>query len=1093
MTKGEAMRTLCISVLTLLVLGGCRGENQPADSGKTDALRVVNLRCEYRTDPLGIDVERPRLSWILEDGRRGRRQTAYRVLVASSPQGLAKDEGDLWDTGRVESDETTAVVYEGKPLRSGTECFWKVRVWDRDGRPCAWSEPSMWSMGLLEPGDWKAEWIGHDVEYQPIPNPDIIRQIRWIWSSPAAHLGTPPQQAYFRRTFTVPEDWIVSRADCWLTADDFVQLSLNGSKIRAFRNKKTLYEITLADYLRPGRNVLAVLGVNGGAGDSPAGLAVAVRIEAQDGRVLEFTTDDRWLAASEESADWQSAEFDDSNWKPASVLGTLGMAPWEATRPLTRILPPARYLRREFTVNDMPIRRAFLYTTALGIYQVFVNGERVSLDTLSPGWTDFRKRVYYRAYDVTDLLRSGPNAVGAILADGWYAGYVGGGMQRNHFGKKLRLLSQLQIEYADGTSQIVPTDRDWKASTGPIFCADLLQGEGYDARKEMPGWDTPGFDDSQWQAVTVGEAEVRPQVQAAPAPPVTVLETLRPVSVTEPVPGRYVFDMGQNFAGIIRLKVNGQSGHRIQIRHAERLKADGTIYTTNLRTAAATDTYICKGGGEEVWQPYFTYHGFQYVELSGLDERPGPDAVTGLAVGSEMPVAGTFECSDPMVNRLWSNAAWTMRMNFIDIPTDCPQRDERYGWTGDAQVYINTACYQNDVQAFFTKWLVDLIDAQRDDGQFPRYAPLKVNPSDGGPAWSDAGVICPWTLYRMYGDTRIIETCYPAMQKYIDFCKNRCTEDLLPPEKFHCFGDWLSINDETPHDVIHTAYFAWSTRLMAEMAEAIGKPEDAAAYRDLYERICAAFQTAYVQADGRIKGDTQAAYVLAIACGLLTADQQARAADHLVRRIDECGGRLSTGFVGTKDLMLVLSKIGRSDIAYKLLYNDTFPSWGFTIKHGATSIWERWNGWTPEEGFGDPGMNSFAHYSFGAVCQWIVENIGGIQTDGPGFKRIVIRPRPDGKLTYAKTSYRSIRGLIVSDWTDENGRFTLDVTIPPNTTATVYVPGEKAERVLESGKSAQEAEGVTLLCMDGRSAVFQVESGHYRFVSERGAFSGLVE
>ena len=455
--------------------------------------------------------------------------------------------------------------------------------------------------------------------------------------------------------------------------------------------------------------------------------------------------------------------------------------------------------------------------------------------------------------------------------------------------------------------------------------------------------------------------------------------------------------------------------------------------------------------------------------------------MVGLALSSDTPVAGSFECDDPMLNQLHNNICWTQRSNFIDIPTDCPQRDERLGWTGDAQVYVRTATLNCDVQAFFRKWLVDLMDSQRGDGQFPCVAPLKVAGPDGGPAWADAGVICPWTMYAAYGDRRALENCYPQMCKFIAFCRQRSKPDLTPPDKFHCFGDWLSIKADTPKDVIFLAYFAYSTKLTAQAAEVLGKSEDAAQYHRLFDDLKAAFNKAYVAADGRIKGNTQCAYVLAIAFDLLDPDKFQLAARYLVEDIERCGNHLSTGFIGTKDLML--AKIGRNDVAYRLLHNDTFPSWGFSIKHGATSIWERWDGWTPEKGFGNPGMNSFAHYSFGAVYQWMVENIGGIRSDGPAYQRILIAPQPDAKLTRAKTRYRSIRGEITSDWQRNGQKFALRVTIPANTTATVIVPAKDAAGVTESGMPADKAAGVKFLRLENHAAVLAVGSGTYEFSS----------
>ncbi len=560
-----------------------------------------------------------------------------------------------------------------------------------------------------------------------------------------------------------------------------------------------------------------------------------------------------------------------------------------------------------------------------------------------------------------------------------------------------------------------------------------------------------------------------------------VFAELRARAITQPTAGLYVLDLGQNFAGVVRLKVTGDPGRKITLRYAERLNPDGTIYTANLREARATDAYICGGQGVETWSPRFTFHGFQYVEVAGLETQPDKDTITGIALSSDTPVAGEFACSDPMLNQLHSNIVWTQRANFIDIPTDCPQRDERLGWTGDAQVYIGTAALYCDVQAFFTKWLVDLADGQRADGQFPMVAPVKVAGNDGGPAWADAGVICPWTIFHVYGDRRVLERQYPSMVKFIEFCRKRSTADLLPPQSFHCFGDWLSINADTPKDVIYTAYFAHSTQLLAQAAEVLGKPEDAAKYRKLFEAIKASFNRAFVAADGRIKGDTQACYVMALVFGLVDGEAAQRAARYLVNDIEKRGGHLSTGFIGTKSLMHALSQIDRHDVAFLLLHNESFPSWGFSIKHGATSIWERWDGWTPAKGFQDPGMNSFAHYSFGAVYQWMVENIGGICSDGPAYKHIVIAPQLDPNLSWARTSYRSIRGEIASSWTRNDALVSLEVAIPANTTATIYLPAANAQEITEGGRPLAGSLGAKLVESKPGVAVIETGSGRYSF------------
>jgi alpha-L-rhamnosidase len=884
-------------------------------------LRPFALQCENRTDPVGVGETRPMLSWKAGSDLRAERQTAFQILVASSPERLRDGKGDLWDSGKVMSDETVGAEYAGSPLASRERCFWKVRIWDKDGL-AATSPPAEWSMGLLHASDWKSEWIGYDAERMGL------------------------------------------------------------------------------------------------------------------GRT--------------EGADY---------------------------------LPPAPYLRTTFRA-DRPISRATLFASALGLVEPHLNGHLVSEDYFTPGWTDYSKRVDYRTYDVTAWVHQGENALGAVLGDGWYAGYVGYGGKRDHYGKLPRIRLQLHIDYADGGSEVIGTGTDWKASIGPVIEADFLKGETYDARSELTGWDQPGFNDGSWKPVVAG-SEVTPLMQAHPGPPVRVIATFESTATTEPKPGVYVLNLGQNFAGVARLKVSGEAGQRITLRFAERLNPDGTVYTANLRSARSTDTYICRGSGVETWEPHLTFHGFQYIEVTGLKQRPDRDALVGLALSSDTPVVGDFDCSAPMLNQLHRNIYWTQRANFIDIPTDCPQRDERLGWTGDAQIYIRTATLNCDTHAFYTKWLVDLDDdSQRADGEFPMVSPVKVAGDDGGPGWADAGVICPWTAYYAYGDRRVLERHFPAMERFIAFCTGRSKPGLLPPDKYQCFGDWLNINADTPNDVICTAYFAYSTRLTALTAAALGRTEDSDRYNDLFAQIKAAFNKAYVTDDGRVRGDTQTAYVLALAFDLVDGERAKLAGEHLVDDIAKRGWHLSTGFIGTKDLMLVLSKIGRNDVAYRLVLNESFPSWGFSIMQGATTTWERWDGWTPEKGFKDPGMNSFAHYSFGAVYQWMVENIGGIRSDGPSYRHIVIAPQIDDGVSHATTRYDSVRGLIVSSWKRKGESLSVGVTIPANTTATVILPigpGVGTGTITEGGVALERAKDVRLIRRNADTVELGIGSGTYEF------------
>ena len=1065
-----ALATVCLAGPAL-----CAPVVQPGGPG----LSPAELRCEYRGNPLGIDVTAPRLSWIVKSDERGQKQTAYQVLVASDEAALQRDEGNLWDSGQVQSDETTAIVYSGKPLSSDERCYWKVRVWDRGGKPSAWSEPAFWSMGLLQPSDWKADWIGYD-KPRAIALPDApFEGARWIWHAADKGANKPKSHRLFVTSLDIPHDAKIDKARLLVTADDAFRFTINGKLVASsgtdgFDKPKSA---EVADALKPGENSIRVEAEN--SSDSPAGLLARLTVATAGGKTFTLVTDDHWKSEADPGANWHDRPLNTADWPRVEVVGEYGAAPWGKLKLADLLLPPPPYLRARFQVRK-PVQRATVYTTALGIHDLHLNGQRISDDYFNPGWTDYTRRVYYRAYDVTTKVQPGANALGAVLADGWFSGYVGFGKMRNHYGQNTRLKTQLHLVYTDGSTEIVATGPNWKATTGPIREADFLMGETCDARLTLHGWDTAGFDDSKWDPVVLG-AELKPVIQAHPGPPVRTFVEVQGHHWTEPKPGVYVLDLSQNFAGVPRLKIHGEPGQKITLRFAERLNPDGTIYTTNLRSARCIDTYVCEGKGEETWSPRFTFHGFQYVEITGLKSPPTAETVTGIALSSDTPVVGRFECSNPMLNKLHSNGYWTQRANFIDIPTDCPQRDERLGWTGDAQVYIRTATLNCDVQAFFTKWLVDLTDGQRPDGQFPMIAPVKVAGDDGGPAWADAGVICPWTIYQVYGDRRLLERQYPSMVKFVEFCRKRCTPELLPPEQFHCFGDWLSIGADTPKDVIFTAYFALSARLTAEAAQVLGKTDDAARFRELYQGIKAAFNKAYVASDGRIKGNTQAVYVLTLAADLVEDEKAKQAAAYLAEDIEK-RGHLSTGFIGTKDLMLVLSKIGRFDLAYKLLLNETFPSWGFSIKQGATSIWERWDGWTPEKGFQDPGMNSFAHYSFGAVYQWMVENIGGIKSDGPGYKRIIIEPHPGGGLTHAETSYKSINGEIASAWSLQDGAISLNVTIPANTTATVILPVSGPDAITESNAPVSRAEGVTVGESTGKKTVLHVGSGLYAFV-----------
>ena len=1042
---------------------------------------VENPQCEYLKDPLGIDESAPRLSWIIKSEQRGQLQTAYQVIVADSKEALAEDQGTLWDSGKVQSDNTTAVVYEGKPLNSNQRCFWKVRVWDKNGQPSPWSSVSLWSMGLLKPGDWQSDWIGYDAERKKEIVEAPFDGVKWICHPNDDPQAVPAGNRVYVAKFELPEDVVILDAEVLGVADDKLWVAVNGKMVvHGEVGWEKVKPMPIIELLQPGANEMRFNVENSSEGTSA--LLAKVIIKTSSGENIEVVSDESWLAYDSPGMYWPSEPQDEAKLKPAQVVGEYGVEPWGTVKLEGLFLPPVPQFRSSFQLSK-PVAAATLHVSAMGICDAYVNGQRVTDDFFTPGWCDYDKRLYYRTYDVTDQITDGENVVGAELADGWYCGYVGWGRSRDHYGDRPRLRLQLNVTYQDGTSEVIGSDSSWKAIAGPTREADFLMGEVFDARLADGNWCRPGFDDSSWNEVQVG-ADKEPILQPHPGPPVTVVQEFSPKSINQPSPGVYVFDLGQNFAGVVRLQVKGKPGQKITLRYAERLSPDGNIYTANLRGARTIDTYVCRGEGVETWVPRFTFHGYQYVEVTGLTEEPDTETVTGIPLSSNTPRAGWFECSDPQLNQLHNNILWTQYANFIDVPTDCPQRDERLGWTGDAQVYVATACLNTDGHAFFKKWLVDLADGQREDGQFPMVAPLKVAGDDGGPAWADAGVICPWAIYQAYDDERLLAEHYESMKRFVEFNRNRSKENLLPPDEFHCFGDWLSINADTPKEVIYTAYFAHCARLLSQAAEVLGKQDDAKEYAELHAKIKAAFNEAYVKDDGTVLGDTQCCYVLAIANNLLDEEKRQLAAEHLVADIAERDYHLSTGFVGTKDLMLALAAIGRNDIAYRLIHNDTFPSWGFSIKHGATSIWERWDGWTPERGFHDPGMNSFAHYSFGAVYQWIVENIGGIRSLQPGYKKLLIAPQIGGELTWANTDYDSIRGRISSHWKVADGELQLDVSIPANTMAEVRLPVSSQQSVRESGTEVARAQGVVGVKSNQGETVLQVGSGDYSFTME---------
>ena len=740
----------------------------------------------------------------------------------------------------------------------------------------------------------------------------------------------------------------------------------------------------------------------------------------------------------------------------------------------------APLLRHEFQLRG-GIARARVYVTALGSYQLHLNGQRVGDGILTPGWTDGRKHVLYQTFDVTRLLHSGANVIGAALGDGWYGSPLGWKGAAFNFGPPPpRLLLQLEVTDRDGRRQTILSDGSWKTVAGPILASTIYDGETYDARAEQSGWDQAGFSGKGWQPVEdLGAYEAgHPLLMAQDMPEIRVSQLLRPRRITQPKPGVWVFDIGQNLAGYARLRVNGPRGTRVQMRFAEILNPDGTVYTKNLRSAKATDVYVLKGRGTETFTPHFTYHGFRYVEVTGYPGRPAADDLTVEAFHTALPRTGWIETSSPLVNHVLGNILWSQRSNLMSVPTDCPQRDERLGWMADAEIFWGTASFNMDTDTMTRKWMRDVVDAQGPNGAFSDVSPRVVDTRDGAPAWGDAGIIVPYKAWKQYNDVAALRQNWAAMEKWMEYIHQANPNLLWENSRNNDFGDWVPADSTTPKDLIATAYWAYDAHLMAQMAHALGNTATEQQYGQLFDQIRSAFQKKFVQADGVVGNGSQTCYAIALQMNLLPNAQRAVAGRHLVNDIQKREGHLSTGFVGTGYLLPALTATGHDDIAWKLLLNTTYPSWGYEVEHGGTSIWERWNG-----DHGDPGMNSYNHYAFGAVGEWIYRHAAGIDTpdSGAGFGRFVLAPHPATRLRSLRATYDSRWGTIVSEWqTTPAGEVTMHVIVPANTRATVLVPGQGRAEV-------KAPAGARFVRTQGNAVAYEVPAGSYVF---RGHISG---
>ncbi len=1039
-------------------------------------LNVVDLRAEHSVDLLGTDVERPRLSWRIESGRPGTIQAAYHLRAAASADALAN--GDLiWDSGEVEDNATFDIAYGGPALVPMQRVWWSVDVRD-DQDNIARSALAWFETGLTRPDLWHADWIEAE---DATAAADRAAGLAWVWSETA--LDDRPHA--FRLDFDAPADLV--RADVLLAGKDHLRgVWINGaaSPLDWHFDWNTYLPFwgTLAPYageVRPGRNSVCALveadttgffPVDGGA------FAALIRLHRADGRIERLVSGPAWKVRPNPPADWTAPDVGTADWAVARPSGAKVHNDPQPSE-------PAMQLRTEFEAKG-PVTAARLYATALGAYDARINGQPVSDALLAPEITVARDHILYQIYDVTSLIAPGINAVGVTVGDGWYASPFGWRIERYGFGPApRRLRAQLRLDYADGRSEWIATGPGWKIAPSPIVKSEIYDGETYDARLEQAGWDRPGFDDSDWAPVKIGNApEARLVAQTSPALKVT--GTRQAVSISEPLPGRYVFDFGQNFSGWIRIRATGSAGTTITAKFAELLNPDGTADLSNLRLAKATDSFTLAGTGNETFEPHFTYHGFRYVEVAGYPGLPTADDIEGIVVHSACRETGSMTFADaPLLQTIWNNALWSQRSNFFSVPTDCPQRDERMGWMGDIQVFLDAAAFNMEVDPFIRRFLLEARAAQRPDGAYPIVVPQPLSFPDVVTAgWSEAGIILPWQLWQRYGDTAVIDENWDAMEAWMAFVARGNPDHIWRHDRGLDLGDWLSVDaikpddETTPRVLCATAYWAWSAALMAEMAEATGRAADAERYRALREKIGRAFAAEFVARNGTAGNGSQASQVLALFMDLVPADRRDAAASVLAADIGKRGMKLSTGFLGTPYILDVLADAGRLDEVAGLLLQTGYPSWGYMPERGATTMWERWNGDT-----GDLSMNSYNHYAFGAIVGFFYRRLAGIAPAAPGFRRIAARPLWLPQIGRVSARYESIVGPIQARTEGNAGRLTrFALSIPANTVAEVELPDGDWR---ESGRALDAHPTIRALTNDGQTIRFEVGAGTYDFTS----------
>ena len=914
------MKKILQFLVLFLLISGCSKDTQ---------LNITNLKCEYKVNPLGVDIVKPRFSWNLESEQRGVSQSAYQLLVASSLKNLNDNMGDVWDSKKVASDQSIQIYFNGSQLQSDQKYFWKVKVWDQDNGVHI-SKSALWTTGLFNASDWTAKWIGLD---QAVGDDDPVTSHRKLSS---------------------------------------------------------------------------------------------------------------------------------------------------------------RMLRQEFDVKKK-ISSATAFISGLGLFEFYINGEKIGDQVLAPGLTEYDKRTFYMSFDVTENLQSNKNAIGIILGNGrYFAPRTNEPTATKTYGYP-KAICQINIMFEDGTMQTIKTDQNWKLTTkGPTRKNNEFDGEFYDARMELDGWNRTGYDDSEWRSAKIVDKPGEILI-AQPSEPIEIMEEMDPIAVNEAKPGVFIFDMGQNMVGWLELFVHGKAGDKVTLRFAETVNEDGTLFLDNIRGAEVTDTYILKGNGEESWEPKFTYHGFRFVEMTGFPGTPKLSSIKGKVIHDALEVTGSFQCSNALINSIYKNAFWGIRGNYRSMPTDCPQRDERQGWLGDRSTESTGESYIFDISKLYNKWVTDMNDGQLESGSIsdvaPSYWPLYTDNT----TWPGTFLFASDMLYTQYGDLKTIETNYSAMQKWIahmsQFVHNGImTKDTygdwcVPPEDMKLIhtGDPLRI---TSSQYIGTAYFYYELQLMSKFAILLGKEKDAEEYSKTAQLMKTAFNNKFLdKSELKYSNNTHTVNILALAFDLVPEEHRNIILDNLLQKIlAESDAHVGSGIIGGQWLMRTLTENGHEDVAYTLAAQNTYPSWGYMVEKGATTIWELWNG---DEG--DPGMNSGNHVMLlGDLIIWFYENLAGIKADPetPAFKHIIMKPVVTGDLTFVEASYQSSYGKIISKWKLDKDAFNWNISIPANTTATIYVPTMNKEDVMEGDRIASKVEGITFVGWEDKRAIYKIESGDYQFRSE---------